>query len=122
MISHRSPDTRRSHVCHVQRTIADVFETCILSRSDAGRAEKTATPSISCIYRRLPNTLIMALSSSPRKVVPLALGADWQPVPKPNPTGPVITKRVFYCGVVVENSENGRRLPQGMRLVIPVGP
>lgn len=54
----------------------------------------------------------MALSSSPRKVVPLATGDDWQTVPKNN--GPPCTKRVFYCGVVVESSENGRRLPEGM--------
>jgi hypothetical protein len=56
----------------------------------------------------------MALSTSPRKVVPLAAGADWQQASKPNNlTGPALTKRVFYCGVVVENSENGRRLPLG---------
>ena len=28
--------------------------------------------------------------------------------------GPSITKRVFYCGVIVEGSENGRRLPDGV--------
>lgn len=60
----------------------------------------------------------MALSTSPRKVVPLATGADWQLVPKHIPTGPAFTKRVFYCGVVVENSENGRRLPQGALSVV----
>jgi hypothetical protein len=60
----------------------------------------------------------MALSSSPRKVVPLAGGTDWQSAPKHLPTGPSVTKRVFYCGVVVENSENGRRLPQGVFSVV----
>lgn len=55
----------------------------------------------------------MALSSSPRKVVPLATGDDWQTVAKPNTSGPTSIKRVFYCGVVVESSENGRGLPEG---------
>lgn len=26
-----------------------------------------------------------------------------------------MTKRVFYCGVVVEGSENGRRLPEDIQ-------
>ena len=55
----------------------------------------------------------MALSSSPRKVVPLAGGDDWQLLHKPIKSGPTPIKRVFYCGVVVENSENGRNLPEG---------
>jgi hypothetical protein len=54
----------------------------------------------------------MALSTSPRKVVPLATGDDWKP-PKSSSSGPAFTKRVFFCGVVVEGSENGRRLPEG---------
>lgn len=55
----------------------------------------------------------MALSASPRKVVPLAGGDDWQSIHKPSISGPTQIKRVFYCGVVVENSENGRSLPEG---------
>ena len=62
--------------------------------------------------------LSMALSTSPRKVVPLAAGDDRHPISKHKSTGPAFTKRVFYCGVVVENSENGRRLPQGAFPVI----
>ncbi|KAF9006585.1 hypothetical protein BDQ17DRAFT_1302996 [Cyathus striatus] len=52
----------------------------------------------------------MALSSSPRKVVPLASGDQ----PKSRSTAPssISTRRAFYCGVVVEGSENGRRLPE----------
>lgn len=54
----------------------------------------------------------MALSTSPRKlVVPLATGDE--PRSRNLPVGPSVTKRVFYCGVVVEGSENGRRLPEG---------
>ena len=54
----------------------------------------------------------MALSSSPRKlVVPLASGDE--PRSRNLSVVPSITKRVFYCGVVVEGSENGRRLPEG---------
>jgi hypothetical protein len=54
----------------------------------------------------------MALSTSPRKlVVPLASGDE--PRFRNLSAVPSITKRVFYCGVVVEGSENGRRLPEG---------
>ncbi len=54
----------------------------------------------------------MAVSSSPRKlVIPLASGDE--PKSRPPSIGPNVTKRVFYCGVVVEGSENGRRLPDG---------
>lgn len=55
----------------------------------------------------------MALSASPRKVVPLATGDDWKPS-RSNTSGPGMTKRVFFCGVVVEGSENGRRLSEGV--------
>ena len=58
----------------------------------------------------------MALSSSPRKVVPLAGGDDWQLLQKPSVSGPTRIKRVFYCGVVVENTENGQILPEGATL------
>lgn len=54
----------------------------------------------------------MALSTSPRKlVVPLASGDE--PRSRHPSLAPSLTKRVFYCGVVVEGSENGRRLPEG---------
>jgi hypothetical protein len=55
----------------------------------------------------------MALSHSPRKVVPLATGDEWKPT-KSNSSDTHVTKRVFFCGVVVEGSESGRRLPQGL--------
>ncbi|KAG6880357.1 hypothetical protein C0992_007768 [Termitomyces sp. T32_za158] len=49
----------------------------------------------------------MALGSSPRKVVPLASGDDLpQGRARKDSSGPGVTKRVFYCGVVVEGSEN----------------
>ena len=55
----------------------------------------------------------MALTSSPRKlVIPLASGDG--PKSAPSLSCPNLTKRVFYCGVVVEGSENGRRLPDGL--------
>lgn len=54
----------------------------------------------------------MALSTSPRKIVPLASGDSSRPR-KDSSSGSGVTKRVFYCGVVVEGSENGRRLPEG---------
>lgn len=52
----------------------------------------------------------MALNNSPRKVVPLATGHDTTPRKRADPT---VTKRVFYCGVVVEGCEGGKRLPDG---------
>ncbi|KAG6869324.1 hypothetical protein C0993_000077 [Termitomyces sp. T159_Od127] len=65
----------------------------------------------------------MALGSSPRKVVPLASGDD---LPKSrarkDSSGPCVTKRIFYCGVVVEGSENGKRLPDDIQdLVLSLG-
>ncbi|KAG5648922.1 hypothetical protein DXG03_000271 [Asterophora parasitica] len=63
----------------------------------------------------------MALSSSPRKVIPLASGDDYSR-PHKDSTSPGVTKRVFYCGVVVEGSENGRRLPEDIQdLVLSFG-
>lgn len=51
----------------------------------------------------------MALINSPRKVIPLASGDDATPRKRVETT----TKRVFYCGVVVEGCEGGKRLPDG---------
>ncbi|KAG6831397.1 hypothetical protein H0H92_010999 [Tricholoma furcatifolium] len=63
----------------------------------------------------------MALSSSPRKVVPLASGDDL-PRARKDSSGPSVTKRVFYAGIVVEGSENGRRLPDEIQdLVLSLG-
>ncbi|KAG5653030.1 hypothetical protein H0H81_002652 [Sphagnurus paluster] len=63
----------------------------------------------------------MALSSSPRKVVPLASGDDYSR-PRKDSAGHGVTKRVFFCGVVVEGSENGRRLPEDIQdLVLSFG-
>ncbi|CAA7260055.1 unnamed protein product [Cyclocybe aegerita] len=63
----------------------------------------------------------MALNPSPRKhVVPLASGDE--PRSRTSSTTANVTKRVFYCGVVVEGSENGRRLPDEIQdLVLSLG-
>jgi hypothetical protein len=61
----------------------------------------------------------MALALSPRKIVPLASGED-RKHHRTNSTVRV-TKRVFFCGVVVEGSENGRTLREGMLLVYSRG-
>ncbi|KAJ7904679.1 hypothetical protein B0H14DRAFT_3079502 [Mycena olivaceomarginata] len=53
----------------------------------------------------------MALSTSPRKIIPLSTGEETRP--RSDSSTPSLTKRVFFCGVVVEGSENGRRLPEG---------
>lgn len=53
----------------------------------------------------------MALSSSPRKIIPLSTGDETRS--RCESSVPGHTKRVFFCGVVVEGSENGRRLPEG---------
>lgn len=54
----------------------------------------------------------MPLSESPRKVVPLALPSDSEPSSRRT----TITKRMFFCGVVVEN-EPGQPLPEGASLI-----
>ncbi|KAJ7684015.1 hypothetical protein B0H17DRAFT_985586 [Mycena rosella] len=62
----------------------------------------------------------MALSSSPRKIVPLSTGEELRS--RCESTAPGLTKRVFFCGVVVEGSENGRRLPEDIQdLVLSLG-
>ncbi|KAH0839928.1 hypothetical protein J3R83DRAFT_882 [Lanmaoa asiatica] len=61
----------------------------------------------------------MALNNSPRKVVPLASGDDTTPRKRVDIT---VTKRVFYCGVVVEGCEGGKRLPDDVQdLVLSLG-
>ena len=55
----------------------------------------------------------MALSQSPRKLVPLAMEDEHVPRPKPKSASANITKRVFFCGVVVEGTEGGRELSHG---------
>ncbi|GBE79841.1 predicted protein [Sparassis crispa] len=53
----------------------------------------------------------MALSHSPRKIVPLATGDELPTRIRTGSLGPSVTKRVFFCGVVVENAENGEVIP-----------
>ncbi|KAJ7638992.1 hypothetical protein FB45DRAFT_904439 [Roridomyces roridus] len=60
----------------------------------------------------------MALSTSPRKTIPLSTGDE----PRARAEPSTLTKRVFFCGVVVEGSENGRRLPEDIQdLVLSLG-
>ncbi|KAK0206394.1 hypothetical protein DFS33DRAFT_586286 [Desarmillaria ectypa] len=63
----------------------------------------------------------MALSTSPRKVIPLATGDEARH--RQEHVGPGLsTKRVFFCGVVVEGSESGKRLPEEIQeLVLSLG-
>nr|VWP01704.1 Mixed-linked glucanase [Ganoderma boninense] len=58
-----------------------------------------------------------AFPQTPRKV-PLALGDEHIPRPKPRSNGSTVTKRVFFCGVVVEGTEGGRELPQDVQDLI----
>ncbi|KIJ70110.1 hypothetical protein HYDPIDRAFT_104781 [Hydnomerulius pinastri MD-312] len=61
----------------------------------------------------------MALNNSPRKIVPLASGDDSTPR---KPTDSAVTKRVFYCAVVVEGCEGGKRLSDDVQdLVLSLG-
>ncbi|KAI0751111.1 hypothetical protein C8Q80DRAFT_1155611 [Daedaleopsis nitida] len=60
----------------------------------------------------------MALLQSPRKVVPLAMDDEHVPRPKPRSAGPNVTRRVFFCGVVVEGAESGREIPQDIQDLI----
>ena len=52
----------------------------------------------------------MVLSTSPRKAVPLASGDDWEQAGPSKVAS--ITRRVFFCGVVVE-SEGGNEISEG---------
>ncbi|KAG7096774.1 hypothetical protein E1B28_004184 [Marasmius oreades] len=61
----------------------------------------------------------MALSTSPRKLLPLPSTEDIRHRSDPSSSS---TKRIFFCGVVVEGSENGRRLPDEIQeLVLSLG-
>ena len=57
----------------------------------------------------------MALSSSPRKVVPLSGGDGWEPhsMQLSASSGPSVTRRAFFCGVVVEGPQDGEDLSEG---------
>ncbi|EJF62298.1 hypothetical protein DICSQDRAFT_104681 [Dichomitus squalens LYAD-421 SS1] len=59
----------------------------------------------------------MAFPQTPRKV-PLAVEDEHVPRPKPRSIGSSVTKRVFFCGVVVEGTEGGRELPQDVQDLI----
>ncbi|KAJ7682631.1 hypothetical protein DFH06DRAFT_1161696 [Mycena polygramma] len=62
----------------------------------------------------------MALSTSPRKIIPLSTGEETRS--QYESSAPGLTKRVFFCGVVVEGSESGRRLPEDIQdLVLSLG-
>ncbi|THH28409.1 hypothetical protein EUX98_g5772 [Antrodiella citrinella] len=54
---------------------------------------------------------------SPRKTIPLATG-DERPQNSVSRTGSSHTKRVFFCGVVVENSGYGRELPPDVQELV----
>jgi protein ECT2 len=53
----------------------------------------------------------MVLSASPRKAVPLASGDDWEQSGSSSKVA-WITRRAFFCGVVVE-SERGKEISEG---------
>lgn len=55
---------------------------------------------------------LMAINTSPRKVVPLASGDDDYAPGRARPP-PAVTKRAFFCGVVVEGPSNGMDLSEG---------
>ncbi|EKM80039.1 hypothetical protein AGABI1DRAFT_57412 [Agaricus bisporus var. burnettii JB137-S8] len=62
----------------------------------------------------------MSVSTSPRKTIPLATGDELRLRTKS--LTQTTTKRAFYCGVVVEGSENGKRLPDEIQdLVLSLG-
>ncbi|PFH51280.1 hypothetical protein AMATHDRAFT_75013 [Amanita thiersii Skay4041] len=65
----------------------------------------------------------MALSTSPRKTIPLATGDGPRPRSRSSAAATAsVTKRVFFCGVVIEGSENGKRLPEEIQeLVLSFG-
>ncbi|KAH9062771.1 hypothetical protein EDB87DRAFT_1605796 [Lactarius vividus] len=58
----------------------------------------------------------MVLSTSPRKAVPLASGDDWEKLASPSKV-PSVTRRVFFCGVVVE-SEEGKAISEDVQELV----
>ena len=54
---------------------------------------------------------LMSISTSPRKIVPLA-PADDGPF-SGRRSQPALTKRAFFCGVVVEGPSDGMDLSEG---------
>ncbi|KAH9943155.1 uncharacterized protein BXZ73DRAFT_40576 [Epithele typhae] len=60
----------------------------------------------------------MALVQTPRKTVPLAMEDEHIPRPKPKSHSPDVTRRVFFCGVVVEGTEGGRELSLDVKELI----
>ncbi|KAI0035678.1 hypothetical protein K488DRAFT_42843, partial [Vararia minispora EC-137] len=61
----------------------------------------------------------MILSTSPRKTVPLASGDDWKPGTSSRSSS--VTKRIFFCGVVVENEGNAELSEDVRELVASFG-
>lgn len=78
----------------------------------AVRCGDHAIPSI------LNNTPRMPLNHSPRKAVALASGDERSSSRLRSSNQPQLTRRVFFCGVVVENAGHGQELPPG---VLPFG-
>lgn len=71
----------------------------------------TSLPERGCIFLHTPEAF-MALHTSPRKLVPLPpTSDDDKPRQRAESIGSSTTKRVFFCGVIVEGSESGKRLP-----------
>ncbi|KAF8272500.1 hypothetical protein EI94DRAFT_1718171 [Lactarius quietus] len=62
----------------------------------------------------------MVLSTSPRKAVPLASGDDWDRPVSPS-KGPSVTRRAFFCGVVVESEEGNTISEDVQELVASLG-
>ena len=56
---------------------------------------------------------LSSFSTSPRKVVPLAPAASDGPVPGRRPP-PTVTRRAFFCGVVVEGPDDAMHLSEGV--------
>ncbi|KAH9077249.1 hypothetical protein EDB83DRAFT_2504476 [Lactarius deliciosus] len=54
--------------------------------------------------------------TSPRKAVPLASGDDWEKLATPSKV-PSVTRRVFFCGVVVE-SEEGKAISEDVQELV----
>ncbi|THH05620.1 hypothetical protein EW145_g4663 [Phellinidium pouzarii] len=77
------------------------------------RSTASATPGSSSSHAST-----MAISTSPRKIVPLSSGDDWQN----RKTIPTLTKRAFFCGVVVEGPSDGLDLSEDVQdLVASLG-